>query len=111
MASFYKRDTGQWEARIQRTGWPHQARTFRTKAEAQQWARKFEADMDAGTFVEVKETRKMALHDLIVRYKDKIMPRLADTSERSRIADEIDEKFGDYAVTNLEPKTIAKWRD
>src|SRR3954469_5705104 len=111
MASFYKRGPGQWEARIQRIGFPFQCRTWNTKAKAQEWARKVEADMDAGVFVAVKETRKMPLHDLIERYRKEIAPRLADQKEKNRILDEIDAKFGTYAVFNLAPKIIAAWRD
>jgi integrase len=111
VASIYKRGDGQYEVNIRRNGYPRQRRTFGTKARAIAWGNKVESEMDAGVFQQVKETRKMPLHDLIVRYKQEIAPKLADHLEKCRIADEIDAEFGRYGLLNLEPKDIAKWRD
>jgi integrase len=111
MASFYERGQGQWEARVRKTGWKPQRRTFSNKARAMQWATKVEQQMDAGTFVEVAETRRMLLRQLIQLYKDKVAPTLEDCNEKIRIADEIDEEFGLVGVLNLTPKQIAEWME
>ena len=51
MASYYKRGEYQWEARIRRKGYPMQARTFDTKAEAHAWALQVEAEMQRGSYI------------------------------------------------------------
>lgn len=111
MATFYERGDGQWEATIRRKGWKAQRRTWSSKTKAGEWARKVEGQMDAGTFQEVRETRKMPLHDLIVLYKDKIAPQLEDVLEKCRMSDVIDAEFGKVGVLNLTPRQIAAWRD
>jgi integrase len=111
MATIWQRGDGQWEASIRRNGWKPQRRTWSTKTKAGEWARQVEAQMDAGTFQEVQDTRKMPLHDLILRYKEEIAPKLEDCVEKCRIADVIDAEFGKVGVLNLLPKVIAKWRD
>jgi len=47
MASILK-VSGSWRAQVRRRGFKTQNRTFPTKALAEQWARRLEADMDAG---------------------------------------------------------------
>ncbi len=111
MASFYKRGPGQWEARVERLGWPSQCRTWRTKGQAIRWARKVEAQMDVSTFFETKEIRRMPLSHLIERYKTEITPRFADAREKCRLLDEIAGALGKYGVLVLDAKTIAQWRD
>jgi hypothetical protein len=41
----------QWQAQIRRKGWPNQNATFRTRKDAEAWARKAESGMDRGLFV------------------------------------------------------------
>ena len=45
MASFRKRVSLQWDARIRKRGYPTTCKTFYTKAEAEQWAKETEATM------------------------------------------------------------------
>ena len=111
MASFYRRSPGQWEARVKRAGFPSQNKTWRTKARAIAWARKVEGQMDAATFVDTNETKRLPLRDLIARYRTEVVPRLADAKEKGRILDAIGEKFGSYGVLHLDARTIARWRD
>lgn len=66
--------------------------------------------MDSGTFMEVKEVRRMLLRDLIALYREKILPQRAD-ADRPRVLREIERRFGEYGVTVLDPRTISKWRD
>jgi len=51
MASFRKRGPYQWQAQIRKKGQPLQTKTFETHAEAEQWARAIEVEMDKGVFV------------------------------------------------------------
>lgn len=44
MATFEQRESGYWQAKVRRKGWPKQSKTFRTKVEAEAWARGVDAD-------------------------------------------------------------------
>ena len=50
MATFSKRGDLQWQAKIRRSEYPFQSKTFSTKAEAEAWARQIETEMDRGVF-------------------------------------------------------------
>ena len=52
MANIREKNPFQWAVQISRKGWPTQSATFRTKKDAQAWARKIESDMDRGQFVD-----------------------------------------------------------
>jgi hypothetical protein len=65
VATIREKAQGQWQVQIRRKGWPFQSATFRTRKEAQAWARKTESEMDRGLFVDQRAARETALADLI----------------------------------------------
>ena len=48
MASFRKRNSGQWQAQVRKKGYPTQTKSFVTRAAAAQWVRSIEYEMDQG---------------------------------------------------------------
>jgi hypothetical protein len=46
MATFRKRGPWQWQTQVRKKGQPLQSKTFETRAEAEQWARAIEVEMD-----------------------------------------------------------------
>ncbi len=57
MATIREKTLGRWHVQIRRKGWPRQTRTFRTKRNAEAWARRIEHEMDGGLFVDHTEAR------------------------------------------------------
>ena len=53
MATIVKTDAGTWKALVRKTGWPANAKTFRTKRDAEDWARRTEDEMVRGVYVVV----------------------------------------------------------
>ena len=71
MAAFLKRgDT--WRAQIRRQGQKVVTKTFPTKAQAQAWARKIEAEMDARRFMDARGLANITLKELIDWYSEEI---------------------------------------
>jgi integrase len=71
MATFLKRgDT--WRAQIRRKGYKAVTATFPTKAQAQAWARKIEAEMDARRFMDTRGLANITLKELIDWYSEEI---------------------------------------
>lgn len=71
MATFLKRgDT--WRAQIRRKGHKAVTATFPTKAQAQAWARKIEAEMDARRFMDARGLANITLKELIDWYSEEI---------------------------------------
>ena len=85
MASIREKGPHQWHVQIRRKGWPYQTDTFRTKKDAQAWARKIETQMDQGQFVDQSVGRLTTLGDLIELYLIKVTDKRP--SETSRIAE------------------------
>ena len=77
MATISKRGDYQWRVQIRRKGYPATYKTFDTKADAQQWARQVENEMDRGVFVSRTEAENTTLAEALERYKSEYMPRLA----------------------------------
>ena len=51
MANFTQRTNGKWQAKIRRTGWPDQSKSFQTREDAKKWATAVEREMDIGAFI------------------------------------------------------------
>jgi hypothetical protein len=60
MASFRQHGNG-WQGRIRRRGYPYITKTFETKADAEQWARSVESEIDKGQFVSINEAQSTTL--------------------------------------------------
>ncbi|OFC35108.1 site-specific integrase [Acidithiobacillus caldus] len=100
-----------WQVRIRKRGFPQQVRTFRTKAEAEAWARSIEAEMDRGVWQDRSEAERTTVGELLDRYAREV---LADkkhcTPELSRLKT-LDDAFGRVALARLTSSAIASFRD
>nr|MBU2747332.1 site-specific integrase [Acidithiobacillus montserratensis] len=57
-----------WQVMIRKQGFPSQTKTFRTKAEAQDWAKVTEAEMAKGTWRDRREAESTTLSEALDRY-------------------------------------------
>jgi integrase len=71
MATYLKRGET-WRAQIRRKGYKAVTATFPTKAQAQAWARKVEAEMDARRFNDTRGLANITLKELIDWYFEEI---------------------------------------
>ncbi len=111
MASFRQRG-GKWQARVLRDGYPDQAKTFESKADAERWARAVESSIDKGQFVDINEAQRTTLGDVIERYLAEVTPTM-----KSAVADTIRLKaimrkpIARWSMANLSAARIAAFRD
>lgn len=81
MATYRKRG-GCRPVQVRKLGHRPVSRTFKTRADAEVWARATEAQMDSGTLPQSPHRlREMRLSDLIERYRDCITPRKKSRSK------------------------------
>jgi integrase len=117
MATIREKGPYQWQVQIRRKGWPYQHVTFRTKKDAEAWARKTESDMDSGSFIDQSAGRETTLGDLIPLYLTAVTAQRP--SEHSRVAESArlnrflrDERaLCAYAVVHLKPEHFEDYRD
>ena len=111
MAQIKKRGAGSWLARIRRSGWPEQTRTFSTKADAEAWARATEREMDTGAFMPSGEAEKLSFGMATARYAREVLPRLRGKSQTVSLLKRVTEHFGKFSLASITPAQLSEYRD
>ena len=116
MATFRKRESGYWQAIIRCKGWPKESKTFRTKTEAEDWARNVETDIKRGAYQSSSDAERTTLSELITRFEKEFAPLHYRTREDQKEAwrfqcERLREALGDYSLTAIDQKLVAKYRD
>jgi integrase len=112
MASIKKRGELQWQARVIRSGYPQQNKTFNTRAEAEAWARGIEADIDRGTFMDQSRARETTLEELLQEYDRLVIPnRLHPYQERQRLNRWRKHPLAKRTLASLRGKDFSEYRD
>lgn len=85
---------------------------FKTKADAEIWARSVEFEIDKGQFVNVSEARRNTLGDVIARYLEEVTPLMKGASEDTIRLKAITRKpIARWSMANLSVARIAAYRD
>lgn len=112
MATFQERDSGWWQARIRRKGYPVQSRSFERKTDAEVWAREVEGEMDRGVFVSRTEAEATTLYEALKRYKREVTPaKKSSVQEEYRIDTWQRHKLASRSLASLRGADFAAHRD
>jgi len=112
MASFRKRGPYQWQAQVRKRGHPLQTKTFETRAQAEQWARAIEVEMDKGVFVSRAEAESTTLEELLERYLAEVTPlKKGAEPETYRLRLFMRQSIAQRFVAGIRGVDIARWRD
>ena len=112
MATFRKRGPYQWQAQVRKKGQPLQSKTFETRAEAEQWARAIEVEMDKGVFVSRAEAESTTLRELLERYLAEITPlKKGAGPETNRLRALMRLPLARRYVASIRGMDIARFRD
>ncbi len=113
-----------WQARVRKKGYPQQIKTFRSKTNAEGWARKVESEMERGIWRDTSESERTTLGEALGRYADTVTirkknhaPELARIRQwqRRSVAElslarfggkELADVVGDMEVEGKSPNTI-----
>jgi integrase len=105
-----RRRLGKYQARIQRRGMPHLARTFNNRRDAEKWARTTEVEIERGAIT--LHTRSITLADAITRYRKERTPhKKSARSERYLLAAWARSSLAGSPLNRIRPAQIAEWRD
>ena len=111
MAVFDQRDSGYWQAKVRRKGWPPQSKTFRSKVDAEAWARRVESEMDRGSFVSSSESDSTLFKDLALRFRKDFAPGHYRGPAWSSKLDRLTDRLGDYSLSSITPVRVSQYRD
>lgn len=99
---------------VRKQGWPTTIKTFRTKRDAEDWARQTEDEMVRGVFIRRTPTQKLTLSAALDRYLREVTPgKKPGGSQRRDVtsAKPLREALGAYALAALTPEVIGNYRD
>jgi integrase len=102
-----------WQVQVRRQGHSTLSRTFRLKADAEQWARQKEAEIDRGELpVDTRVLRAHTLGGLLERYAATVIPpkRSADR-ELYMVRVVLRHPLSRVSLARLKPAEVAKYRD
>ena len=77
MATIVKTPSGTWKAVIRKSGWPTSSKTFRTKRDAEDWARRTEDEMVRGVYIQRAPAERMTVEAALNRYLKVALPYLS----------------------------------
>ena len=113
MATVTKTPSNTWKAVIRKSGWPTTIKTFRTKRDAADWARRTEDEMVRGVFIDRADSDRLLLKRALDRYVREVSPtKRATTSEAERKrAKPLKAQLGNYSLGAITPDRVAEYRD
>ncbi|MCP5152456.1 MAG: site-specific integrase, partial [Chromatiales bacterium] len=113
MATLTRTQNGNWKALIRRRGWPATIRTFRTKRDAEDWARTVEDEIVRGVFVRRSEHERVTISEALDRYLREVTPtkRASTQTAEAKKAKTLREHLGAYSLAVLTPTLVARYRD
>jgi len=113
MATIFKNASGNWKAIIRKTGWPNSIKTFRTKRDAEDWARRVEDEMVRGVYIDRAPSERTTLKAALSRYLAEVSPTKGKgATERENItARPILDALGTYSLAVITPQLVADYRD
>lgn len=113
MATIVKTPSGTWKAVIRKIGWPTTAKTFRTKRDAEDWARRTEDEMVRGVYLSRAPSEKLTVSAALKRYMEEVSVTKKATTQRSErfTSQHLDAYFGKYSMAAVSADLVAKYRD
>ncbi len=109
MATFRKR-TGKWQARVQRSGQSSLAKSFNTKAEAIKWARHTESQLDLGTLA--PKAAMPRLDRIVERYLAEVTPTKKGSKQELNRGRQIARTYlGSMQLDKITSEAVSKYRD
>ena len=112
MATYRRRGTS-WQVQVRRLGHQPVSRSYKTKADAELWARGIESQIDRGDLPRNhRDLGSTRLADLLTRYRDTITPRKRSRhKEACRINRILKSSLAVLTLNRVTPATLAQFRD
>ncbi len=112
MATLRKRN-GKWQVQVRRTGHAPRAQSFMSKADAQQWARQVEAELDRSILTyDVKALERTVLRELLLRYRNTVTcNKRGHAPEAKRIEVFLREAWAFLPLSRVTSETFSRYRD
>lgn len=111
MATYTKRSSGQWQAKIRKKGYPVQTKTFLNKSQAQKWATQVEAKMDTKEFISTSLAENTTFQQICDRYMEEVVPTKKSARQMGSMIRNLCIHLGQYTAATITPEVLVKYRD
>ncbi len=113
MATIVKTPAGTWKAVIRLQGWPCEAKTFRLKKDAVDWARNTEDEMVQGVYIKRASSTRLTVGEAIDRYLTEVTKKKAESTQgpEERRAAIVKKALGKYSMAAVTPDVVTKFRE
>lgn len=113
MATFVRRPSGRWQAKVRRHGARALSKTFRTRVDAEAWARKEESSIERGIWNDNQVAEKCTLRAALKKYEESVTPRKrsANTEYSTLRIIRADATFLDKGLSRIDSADITQLRD
>lgn len=113
MATITRTPGGRWKAVIRKRGWPTTSKTFRTKRDAQDWARNAEDEMVRGVYIARTGAERLTLKSALKRYLAEVSPTKSKgtTAREKDRAKYLEDAMGKYSLAAITPDKVSEYRD
>jgi hypothetical protein len=113
VATITKTPSNRWKAIIRKQGWPTTIKTFRTKRDAVDWARRTEDEMVRGTYIDRGPSERLTLKAAFTRYLAEVSTtKSTGTPSREGVrAKPLLEALGNYSLSAINSERVAGYRD
>jgi integrase len=113
VATISKTPSKTWKAVIRKRGWPVTIKTFRTRRDAADWARRTEDEMVRGVYIHRAGAEKLLFEKALDRYLSEVSSckRPSTAYGESRKAKALKKKFDAYSLAAITPDLVAEYRD
>lgn len=113
MANISKTPSGKYKATIRRSGWPTSCKSFRTKRDAEDWARGVEDEMVRGVYINRAPAERLTVEAALQRYLAEVTTTKRPTTQarEKNCAKMLQARLGKYSLAALTPDVVAAYRD
>lgn len=100
---------GKWRAQVRRKGHPPQTQTFPTKILAEKWARRVEAEIDAGKAGLRASGKPVSVARLIERYTEEVGSSKPFGRNKTDVLNRLSAILGEESAGDLTPERIVRY--
>ena len=112
MATISQRESGRWQAKVRRQGQSPLSRTFKTKVDAEAWARRLESEQERGVWRDSTEAERVTLAEVLDRYeRECTMLKKGSVQEASIVRILCDEPIAKLSMARIRSQDVAELRD
>ncbi|MEE4109363.1 MAG: site-specific integrase [Halieaceae bacterium] len=113
MATITRTPSKTWKAVVRKQGWPTTIKTFRTRRDASDWARRTEDEMVRGVYIDRSGAERLLFSKALDRYLSEVSStkRASTAYSEQQKSKALRKFFGPYSLAAITPDLVANYRD